>query len=219
MKRDSFNENRIKRAIIFDLDGTLWDTTAQLTLIWNQVFEKRNIDLRLTKDDLRGIMGMTIQETGRFLFPNKTENEQMDILQQCSGEHIAYLKKNGAVLLCDADKLNMLSSTYDLYIVSNCPCGYIEAFLESHKMYDYFKDYEMSGRTGKSKGENIRILRDRNHIEAAVYVGDTQKNEDAARQAGTPFIYARYGFGQAVSPDAVIDNLSELDMAAQKLLL
>ena len=219
MKRDSFNENTIRRAIIFDLDGTLWDTTAQLTLIWNKVFAKRKTDLRLSQNDLRGIMGMTIQETGRFLFPQKTEDEQLDILQQCSREHIAYLKKNGAVLLCDVDKLKMLSQKYDLYIVSNCPCGYIEAFLESHKLYDCFKDYEMSGRTGKSKGENIRILRDRNHIEAAVYVGDTHKDEDAARQAGTPFIYARYGFGQTVSPDAEIDNLSELEAVAQKLLL
>ena len=42
------------------------------------------------------------------------------------------------------------------------------------------------------------------------YVGDTQKDQDAARLAGIPFIHAAYGFGKVQAPDAVIRSLAEL---------
>lgn len=68
----------------------------------------------------------------------------------------------------------------------------------------------MSGRTGMSKGENIRLLLERNGAARAVYVGDTQGDETAARFAGIPFIHAAYGFGQAVRPEGIIHSIREL---------
>lgn len=50
------------KAVIFDLDGTLWDTVAPLTLIWNQVFQKNNTGKVIVEDDLRNAMGKTLQE-------------------------------------------------------------------------------------------------------------------------------------------------------------
>jgi phosphoglycolate phosphatase len=49
-----------------------------------------------------------------------------------------------------------------------------------------------------------------NNIKFAVYIGDTEGDEKAARFAGIPFIYAEYGFGNAVSPDAVITRIKQL---------
>ncbi len=82
----------------------------------------------------------------------------------------------------------------------------------------------MSGRTGKSKGENIKLLMDRNGLcagasdcnGAAVYVGDTLGDETAANFAGIPFIHAAYGFGTANSPAAVLHNFSELSETLEK---
>lgn len=67
--------------------------------------------------------------------------------------------------------MDRLSDTYDLFIVSNCQDGYIESFYEYHKLERYFKDYENPGRTGLSKGENIKLVIDRNNLDAPVYVG------------------------------------------------
>ncbi len=77
-------------------------------------------------------------------------------------------------------------------------------------MGSYFKDIEMSGRTGKNKGQNIKLLMERNGIEDACYVGDTDGDEKAARFAGIPFIWAAYGFGKAQAPDAVIHSIAAL---------
>ena len=45
------------------------------------------------------------------------------------------------------------------------------------------------------KGENIRLIMERNQIKDAVYVGDTAGDAQACRLAGVPMIYAAYGFG------------------------
>ena len=92
----------------------------------------------------------------------------------------------------------------------NCQDGYVPAFLKAHDMGSYFKDIEMSGRTGKDKGHNIRLLMERNGVKNACYVGDTEGDEKAARFAGIPFIWAAYGFGKAQAPDAVIHSITAL---------
>ena len=106
--------------------------------------------------------------------------------------------------------LEILSKKYYLYIVSNCQKGYIEAFLHAHHLEKYFKDIEMSGRTGKDKGHNILLLMERNHIQEAVYIGDTHGDQEASRFAGIPFIFASYGFGNVTHPDKVIKSFKEL---------
>lgn len=199
-------------ALIFDLDGTLWDTVAPLTIIWNQVFEKNNTGKVISEDDLRNVMGKNLQEISAIYFPDMEKSRREDIMNQCAVAHCAYLKEHGAPLFLDRTTLSQLYAKYELFIVSNCPCGYIEAFLESCDLQKYFKDFEMSGRTGKSKGENIKAICERNGLcaGAAVYVGDTLGDETAANFAGIPFIHAAYGFGTANNPAAVLHNFSEL---------
>lgn len=212
------------KAVIFDLDGTLWDTVAPLTLIWNQVFLKNNTGKVISEDDLRNVMGKNLQEISAIYFPDMEKSRREDIMNQCAVAHCAYLKEHGAPLFLDRATLSQLYAKYELFIVSNCPCGYIEAFLESCDLQKYFKDFEMSGRTGKSKGENIKLLMDRNGLcagddcnGAAVYVGDTLGDETAANFASIPFIHAAYGFGTANNPAAVLHNFSELPEVLEKI--
>lgn len=214
------------KAVIFDLDGTLWDTVAPLTLIWNQVFLKNNTGKVISEDDLRNVMGKNLQEISAIYFPDMEKSRREDIMNQCAVAHCAYLKEHGAPLFLDRTTLSQLYAKYKLFIVSNCPCGYIEAFLESCDLQKYFKDFEMSGRTGKSKGENIKAICERNGlcegasanlVPNAVYVGDTLGDETAANFAGIPFIHAAYGFGTANNPAAVLHNFSELPEVLENL--
>ena len=82
--------------------------------------------------------------------------------------------------------------------------------MKFYNLDKYFVDFECPGRTNLSKAENIKIVIERNNLKHPVYVGDTQMDCDAAKKAGIPFIYARYGFGNTEEYNHVIDKFEEL---------
>ncbi len=202
----------MKDAVIFDLDGTLWDSSEQVYKMWNRVFDRHpELGIHLSQQDIERFMGKTMEEIGEILLPDRDASFRTQIMDECGAEECIYLREYGAVLFDGLrETIDGLKKDFGLYIVSNCQDGYIESFLEAHGFVDDFDDFEMSGRTGKGKGENIQLLMERNHIRKAVYVGDTEMDEQAARFAGIPFIHAAYGFGKAERPDAVIHSLKEL---------
>ena len=121
---------------------------------------------------------------------------KMKIMNERYKLEYEYLSEHGATLYNKLeDTLERLSKKYKLFIVSNCQDGYIESFFKSHKLEKYFIDYECPGRTGLAKAENIKLIVERNNLKNPVYVGDTQGDAKAAKDANIPFIYANYGFG------------------------
>ncbi|AIQ42184.1 HAD family hydrolase [Paenibacillus sp. FSL R7-0297] len=199
-------------SIIFDLDGTLWDSSDAVVVGWNSVLSNyQGVVSAVTKEDLQGIMGLQVDEAGRKLFPNIDEDTRQRILRECCEVECLCLAKQGGRLYEGLEEvLQALSAKYMLFIVSNCQAGYIEAFYEYHQLQKYFTDYENPGRTGLSKGENIRLVMERNHLSSPVYVGDTEGDMKAAGIAGIPFVYASYGFGEVSRYDLVIDRLDGL---------
>lgn len=200
------------QAIIFDLDGTLWDSVDAVTESWNEVLEEQpDVTKKLVPDDIRGIMGLVISEIGARFFPDLSESRRMEIMDECCDVECDYLSEYGANLYDGlAQTLMQLSQQYELFIVSNCQQGYIESFFEAHGLGKYFSDTENSGNTGLKKGDNIELIMERNGIDTAVYVGDTQGDCDAARQAGIPFIFAEYGFGSVNDYDYMIESIRDL---------
>lgn len=203
---------KMKQGIIFDMDGTLWDSAAQVAQSWSQVVaEKYSAEKVITEQDLQSVMGLTMDKLAQALFPELSGQQRMELLEACCQKENEYLRKNGGSLYSDVEEtLKILQKRYPLYIVSNCQSGYIEAFLEYYHFEGYFQDIECFGNNGLKKGENIRKVVERNHLEDAVYVGDIQGDFDASAEAGIKFIHAAYGFGNISQPTASIQKFSEL---------
>ena len=199
-------------SIIFDLDGTLWDSTEAVSKAWSMVCENnKEIKNTITKEMLESVMGLQIYQIGAKFFPYLDEAEQTKILDLCCEEERKLLLKEGGLLYKELESiLQKLSKNYSLFIVSNCQCGYIETFFEYHRLGKYFKDIECAGNTSLAKDENIKIIMKRNHLEHPVYVGDTQGDCDAARLANIPFVFASYGFGKVDRYDYIIEEISDL---------
>ena len=62
-----------------------------------------------------------------------------------------------------------------------------------------------------------RKTKEQNELKNAVYVGDTVKDEEASKNAGIKFIYAKYGFGKNVKAQYSINSINELPDVLEKL--
>lgn len=200
------------KSIIFDLDGTLWDSRQTIAEAWTEAIQNQMPGHSgFTKEDIGNLMGLQIPVIAERLFPDEPLERRKELMDACAVVDQKLIRQKGGKLFEDLEAtLKLLAEQHDLYIVSNCEDGYIEAFYEAHGLESYFKDYENPGRTGLSKGENILLVMKRNSIDQAVYVGDTQGDLDAARHAGIPFIFASYGFGTPEDYDEKITTFKEL---------
>ena len=211
--------NEKKQAIIFDLDGTLWDACDTVALAWNGYCASEGVDRVFTPDECRSCCGKTLEEIAALIFPELDRQRREALMLGCCLAENAPLSEQGGVLYPDLiPVLEELKKTYFLAVVSNCQEGYIESFFVGNRTGRLFDDSENAGRTGLSKGRNIRLVMARNGIERAVYVGDTEGDRRAAREAGITFVHAAYGFGAVEEADAVVRSFRELPEVLEKLL-
>lgn len=210
----------MKRGILFDLDGTLWDSSRQVAESWRLALkELPEVKTVVTVESVQAVMGKSMEEIADIVFGGFNKARRMEFLEHCFDVENRYIREHGGTLFEGLkEALTRLKKDYHLYIVSNCQTGYIEAFLEYHKMKDFFEDFECYGATGKPKGENIRLIIQRNHLEQAIYVGDTKGDYQAASFAGIPFVHARTGYGRIDKEVPYIESLSQLPALAQELM-
>lgn len=199
-------------SIIFDLDGTLWNSTYSILNSWNNTLSKYDeVKEELKIEDIQKVMGLIIDEIGDELFPYIEKSKRLEIMRECVLNENESLDKSDAKVYDEViETLKKLKKNYRLFIVSNCEEGYIEKFLELYNLETYFEDFESAGNTGMVKGENIKLIIDRNNIKKAVYIGDTLKDYEASKYAQIPFVYASYGFGNLNNYDFKIDKFSDI---------
>ncbi|MDO4305586.1 MAG: HAD family hydrolase [Eubacteriales bacterium] len=199
-------------SIIFDVDGTLWNSTDIVAKAWTDYLRhKENMDMEITSEKLMSLFGQLLPDIARALFPDFSEEEQLRLIEGCcQAEHDALSVQCAPLYEGLEETLQELSAHYPLFIVSNCQAGYIEVFLKATGFGKYFKGHLCPGDTGMAKGANIRkIVRDY-HLVSPVYVGDTMGDYHACQEAGVPFIFAEYGFGEVTSPYAAIQKPRDL---------
>lgn len=202
----------MKKGILFDLDGTLWDSAQAVVDSWNVVIDKMpDFHKRITVEDMESLMGKTMDDIAYTYFDTVSRERALSILQACMDYENEYLEQVGGILYPQLrEVLEQLSEDYFLAIVSNCQSGYIEAFLKYHGLEKYFDDFECFGNTKQEKDANIRLVAERNHLEKAIYVGDVLGDYLSATKAGFTFVHAAYGFGEVPQAEYRIQSLPEL---------
>lgn len=199
-------------SIIFDVDGTLWNSTGIVAKAWeNYLRNVEQIELPLTAEIIASMFGQPLPDIAKQIFPDASREEQLRLIDRCcNAEHEALLKEC-APLYEDLEKaLQLLAEKYPLYIVSNCEAGYIEVFLEATGFGRYFKGHLCNGDNNLDKGSNISLIARTYDMKSPVYVGDTMGDFLSCRKAGVPFVFASYGFGDVPEPDEIIRKPMDL---------
>lgn len=210
----------MKKGLIFDMDGTLWDSSENVARSWDRIVKKAGYPSGgVTTAEIQSVMGKTMVDIADTLFAEWDKEKRMALLRECCEDENAYLKEHGGVLYPMLwETLEALKKEYHLYIVSNCQSGYIEAFLDHYGRWDLFEDIECFGNNLLTKDKNIRLLYERNGLEDAAYVGDIQGDCDATEKAGLKFIHAAYGFGTIDHEVPAVSAFEELLLRAPQIV-
>ena len=200
-------------SIIFDIDGTLWDSRALVAEGYNIQLEREGLQhLFVNADILKPLFGKTMTEIADVLLASIDGKDRYDLMERCMATENEYLFNNPCQIGYPRVKetLEELSKKHRLFIVSNSQCGYPELCIEKLGLGDYIQGHMCFGDTGTSKGQTLLTIMKKYNITSAIYIGDTQGDLEACREAGLPFVFCAYGLGQADSWDGKIDSIEEL---------
>ncbi|MBR1628345.1 MAG: HAD family hydrolase [Lachnospiraceae bacterium] len=211
--------NEKKTGILLDIDGTLWDSSTVVAESYQEMMDRHpEVGGACTRDDIMHVMGKTMTEIEGILFPQLAPEERHLFMKKCEDYEIEYLLTHpvepfpGVV-----DTLRALSKDFPLFIVSNCQKGYIEAFIEITGLSDIILDHISFGDNLLPKGDNIRLIAERNGLERYFYLGDIQSDYDATIAGGGEFIHAAYGFGTIRQSVPKIHDIRELPALMKEL--
>ena len=187
--------------IVFDLDGTLWDTCAACAVAWNRVLAREGIAFReISAADVRAVTGLPHADCIRQVF-GALPAGQVDVLieQTMAEDNLVIAEMGGELYPGVSGGLHTLAARYPLFIVSNCQQGYIETFATWSGLGGLFQDHLCWGDTGRPKGENLAALMARQNLRHPLMVGDTGGDWQAARENGVAFLQVTYGFGAPIA--------------------
>lgn len=202
-------------SLVFDLDGTLWDSCEACAQGWNNVLRRHGMVFReIVADDVRRVAGKPHDVCMRETFVGFSERDLQILTEETAEEDNLIVARDGGVLFDGvAAGLRALAQQYPLFIVSNCQAGYIDQFMKHSGLGALFVDVECWGVTGRTKAENLGLIIERNRLAQPWFVGDTAGDHAAARACGVPFVHARYGFGDCPDADLRIARFGDLPHA------
>ena len=207
-------------SLIFDIDGTLWDSRALVAEGYNIQLRAEGMEhLCVDAETLRPLFGKVMTEIADILFASLPEEVRYPLMERCMETENKYLHENECRIGYDGVKetLEQLAKEYRLFIVSNSQCGYPELCMEKMGIGHLMEGHMCFGDTGTEKGKTILTLMQRHNISSAVYIGDTQGDYEATLVAGIPFVWATFGFGAPQGYAARVERFRDLPQALRQL--
>ena len=200
-------------SLIFDIDGTLWDSRALVAEGYNIQLEKEGLShLAVNAEMFIPLFGKVMTEIADIIFPSIPVPERYALMERCMDTENRHLQSNPCCIGYPGirETMEKLAESHRLFIVSNSQKGYPELCMEKLGLTPYIEGHLCFGDTGQSKGRTIRILMETFALTDCAYVGDTQGDYEATLEAGIPFIWAAYGFGTPRGYDRRIDAPEDL---------
>ena len=128
--------------VIFDLDGSLWDTSQAILTVTNLILKNYGKE-EITVDAVNQSFGLPIEQKLELLLPEFKRSDAIKIYGQIMATVQKLLDTGKGVKVFNGVKpiLKDLSSRYKLGIISQNSEKYVKSFINLTKTLDYFEDY------------------------------------------------------------------------------
>ena len=119
-------------SLIFDVDGTLWNSVELVAKGWNLALEEAGLPPTCTPDNIRPLFGKTMDEIAAAIFPSLPQEERLKRMASCLNWEDRVMQADPCRIFYPQVRqtLTALAQHYRLFIASNCQRGYIELLLE-----------------------------------------------------------------------------------------
>ena len=197
-------------ALIFDMDGTLWDAVDTYARIWNEVFLRAGREGHITRESLIGNIGIPIPRILANLFPDIEPDEAARFSAELAREEPALLARYGGTPYPGVvEGLERLSHKYKLFLVSNCDSHTLPVFMNCIGITPYITEGVAFGNTHRPKGDNMLLIKEKYRLQQPLYMGDIEADGLETHRVGLPFVYARYGFGHTDDYELAFDSFAD----------
>ena len=198
--------------LIFDLDGTLWETLDTTLEASNEIVRENPEVKEITMDTVVKGMGLSSKENAKNYMPYLDEEIAINYIKMISDRNFELIKENGAHIYDGVyDTIKSLSKKYKLGIVTNNYDEYAKVFLDKSNLGKYFTDYMGAASYSITKGEAIKKMVDKYNEDNSYYIGDIKKDMKAAYEADINFIHAKYEFEKDLDTNLYINDIRELE--------
>ena len=197
-------------ALIFDIDGTLWNASPASAKGWNLGLVKLGIDRKVSSAQIEMVAGNPFEQCVDILLPGLRARypELLDTLNDCESEVVK--AEGGAFFDGVLEGITQLASAYKIFLVSNCQEWYLNLFLDFSGLRSVLAGFDCHGRAGLSKHDMLSRIKSNHALNNLVYIGDTASDERAAKEANIAFVYVSWGFGKPEGKPKTVNSFTEL---------
>ncbi|MER2028372.1 MAG: HAD hydrolase-like protein [Solibacillus sp.] len=189
-------------AIIFDMDGTLFQTNLILEPALDRTFEylrQNNLWSGAAPiKQYRKIMGVPLEVVWKTLCPDhsdKIREKSNHYFQAALIEEI--LQGNGALYENVLPTIETLSDSYPLYIASNGETAYLQAIMSTYNLERWIKGcYSIDIIPSKNKSHLVEHIMMEQDIDNGFVVGDRASDINAAIDNNLIAIAVNFDFAQ-----------------------
>lgn len=207
-----------KKAVLFDLDGTLLDTYDLIVRNTTETFAKFLPNLKLSDKELKAFFGPTLEES--FSWYEKDPKKVTAMIKYYRERNRVNHETNGPKAFNNATLAlkTLKEHGYVLGVASSKKREFVELGLKQNDLLQYIDVVIGSDDVTKHKPDAEPLLKALAHLgvskENAVYVGDHANDIIAARNAGMKSIGVSFSIHYdkllEAQPDYVIDDLEKL---------
>ena len=205
----------MKKAIIFDLDGTLLNTDLLIKKSFIHTFKKYKPGYTLSEKELLSFLGPSLKNTFSRYFPKEMINEIIDYYREYNHDHhqdyvtiYPYVEEMLEYLKKQAFPLAVVTTKYK-------EAAYLGLDLFNITSYFDLVIGENDVKHSKPDPEGILLALKQLHCQTGYYIGDNVTDIQAGKRAGVKTIGVKwspkgYDLIQKENPDLLINNYQEL---------
>ena len=211
-----------KKLIIFDVDGTLWNSEKDVFLAFNHTL-KTNMNMEITKEEFRKLAGLPLEEMFKCVLPGDKKELANEYARKYRKYYMDEEHYVDETILFDSVKetLEKLKEQgFRMAVASSKPKRILDKMIE----YFHLNDFELVLGTGESNLKNkpdpepLNYIMNELHISKkdAVMVGDTKADIMAGKNARIDTIAVTYGYEnleiiEKSNPTYLIDDFKTLE--------